>query len=352
MTVARKYIVNLQDTAWYHCISGCVQQKRLLNNNGFDRKGWVELRTQELASIFAIDVAGHAVLDSHMHFVLRIDEAKGKGFTNEEVVRRWGELYPPRNRRGEILEITDDWVSQKASEADWVKERRRRLMDLGWFHKCLKEPLSRLINKIDGTRGTIFASRYKSIGILDDASLLRVMAYVDLNPVAAGVAKLPETSLYTSIRQRVDNVLREMRLSDLKSVIKAMGVTTIKLASLETKCWLMPIEDSADFKEIRKGIIDRITVGHYFLLVDLTGRYFREGKASIDGEAACIFERLEMTAEEWISQQERLSSHRTFGQYYSTSIKRLQKIAERRGNARVINASGKIMRREQEPPPS
>jgi hypothetical protein len=312
----------------------------------------VELRTQELASIFAIDVAGHAVLDSHMHFVLRIDEAKGKGFTNEEVVRRWGELYPPRNRRGEILEITDDWVSQKASEADWVKERRRRLMDLGWFHKCLKEPLSRLINKIDGTRGTIFASRYKSIGILDDASLLRVMAYVDLNPVAAGVAKLPETSLYTSIRQRVDNVLREMRLSDLKSVIKAMGVTTIKLASLETKCWLMPIEDSADFKEIRKGIIDRITVGHYFLLVDLTGRYFREGKASIDGEAACIFERLEMTAEEWISQQERLSSHRTFGQYYSTSIKRLQKIAERRGNARVINASGKIMRREQEPPPS
>jgi|GEM_PF-4607786 len=42
--------------------------------------------------------------------------------------------------------------------------------------------------------------------LLDEESLLATCAYIDLNPVAAGIAKVPEASAHTSIKQRVEHV--------------------------------------------------------------------------------------------------------------------------------------------------
>ena len=55
--------------------------------------------------------------------------------------------------------------------------------------KCLKEPLSRLANRQDQTRGAFFEGRFKSVAILDEESLLATCAYIDLNPVAAGIVE-------------------------------------------------------------------------------------------------------------------------------------------------------------------
>jgi len=80
-----------------------------------------------------------------------------------------------------------------------VATARERLQSSSWLMKCLKEPLSRLANREDKARGAFFEGRFKSVAILDDESLLAVCAYIDLNPVAAGIAEVPETSEYTSI---------------------------------------------------------------------------------------------------------------------------------------------------------
>jgi hypothetical protein len=71
--------------------------------------------------------------------------------------------------------------------------------------KCLKEPLSRLANREEQTRGAFFEGRFKSVAILDEESLLATCAYIDLNPVAAGIAEVPEASAHTSIKQRVEH---------------------------------------------------------------------------------------------------------------------------------------------------
>jgi hypothetical protein len=44
--------------------------------------------------------------------------------------------------------------------------------------KCLKEPLSRLANRQDKTRGTFFESRFKSVAILDEEALLAISVYI------------------------------------------------------------------------------------------------------------------------------------------------------------------------------
>jgi Transposase zinc-binding domain len=62
---------------------------------------------------------------------------------------------------------------------------------------CLKEPLAWQANRDDGCTGAFWEARFRSVAILDQKSLLAICAYIDLNPVAAGIAATPEQSPYT-----------------------------------------------------------------------------------------------------------------------------------------------------------
>ena len=66
MTVARSDLVDVNVTRWYHVISKTVRGAFLLGEGEEDRKQWIEERLEELTQIFAIDVAGYTVLDSHL----------------------------------------------------------------------------------------------------------------------------------------------------------------------------------------------------------------------------------------------------------------------------------------------
>ena len=57
----------------------------------------------------------------------------------------------------------------------------------------------------DGCGGAFWEGRFKSVAVLDDESLLAAAAYIDLNPVAAGLAATPEDSTHTSLRARLDH---------------------------------------------------------------------------------------------------------------------------------------------------
>ena len=151
-------------------------------------------------------VAGFAVMDNHLHVLVRLDPEVAQAWSDLEVVQRWGRLLPPRDKLRQPMPVTEQWIQWRLGDAQWVATARERLQSLSWFMKCLKEPLSRLANRQDKTRGTFFEGRFKSVAVVDDKALLRICVYIDLNPVAAKVAKTPETSDYTSIKQRLENV--------------------------------------------------------------------------------------------------------------------------------------------------
>ena len=75
----------------------------------------------------------------------------------------------------------------------------------GMFEKCIKEPLARLANREDDCGGTFWEPRFKSIAILDEEALLTTLAYVDMNVMAAGMAKTPEESAHTSVKARAEH---------------------------------------------------------------------------------------------------------------------------------------------------
>jgi len=169
---------------------------------------------------------------------------------------------------------------------------------------------------------------------------LATCAYIDLNPVAAGIAEVPETSEHTSIKERVDHVRTQGRIEDLEATQTGSVAGSCASAGLEESHWLCPIEDRRQLDSSREGMLEGFSLGSYLLLVDYTGRLFRDGKAAVSREVAGILERLGTTAETWQARMEKLSKGRFFGRFFAASRQRLREVADRLGLRRVPNLGG------------
>lgn len=344
MTMPRSKIVDLSVTRFYHCITGCVRQEPLCGEGNEHRKFWIEERLKALTGVFAIGVGSYAILDSHLHVVVYLDGPELVAtWSDFEVVRRWATLFPPRDQRRNPLPITDEWVREMIRDAKWVKETRRRLSDLGWFMKCLKEPLARMANQEDGTRGAFFASRYKSIAILDLPALLATCVYADLNPFAAGIAIDISNSPFTSLKTRVDFCRTTDRLAELGAAAtlarKGCVVPAPISRALEDGVWVMPMDASAF--DGRAGVLEGFTLAHYLTLVDTASRVKRDGKQHQDVSAAGILERLGIDEQNWtVAVNHLLTENRHYGLAYSFSRDRLRAAATQFGRNRMANLNG------------
>jgi REP element-mobilizing transposase RayT len=253
------------------------------------RRGWVEERLLFLSSVFAIDVCAYAVMSNHTHVVVCVDKELADSWSMKEVVRRWHQLY-----QGTLLSqkyLREDKLSK--SELFTLEETteiyRKRLYDISWLMRNLNEHIAREANKEDNCTGRFWEGRFKSQALLDDTAVLACMAYVDLNPIRANMNSTPETSKHTSIRTRI------------QSIIKG-----------EQPKKLMPFVGNHR-QDMPKGIAYSII--DYCELVDATGRCIRDDKAGhIESHHSPILQRLGLGTEQWFT----LTTE--FEQHFSTAV--------------------------------
>ena len=69
---------------------------------------------------------------------------------------------------------------------------RKRFCNLSLFVKEIKERFTRWYNKKEGRKGTLWMDRFKSVIVQDGEALETMAAYIDLNPVRAGLVKDPK----------------------------------------------------------------------------------------------------------------------------------------------------------------
>ncbi|MGO9467490.1 MAG: hypothetical protein ACLQIB_28875 [Isosphaeraceae bacterium] len=102
----------------------------LLGEGANDRKLWIDRRLRELAEIFSIAVGGFSVMDNHLHVLVRLDPEVAAGWSDEEVARRWGRLFPPRDKSRQPIPVSNAWVEWRLKDAAWVAKARERLQSL------------------------------------------------------------------------------------------------------------------------------------------------------------------------------------------------------------------------------
>jgi hypothetical protein len=110
MAIARIRQIDPFVARWHHCMTRCVRRAFLLEEGTTDRKKWIEDRIADLAQIFALAVGGFTVMNNHLHLLVRLDPKVAEGWSDEEVVRRWGRLFPPRDKSRKPLPVTQAWL--------------------------------------------------------------------------------------------------------------------------------------------------------------------------------------------------------------------------------------------------
>ena len=109
MTIARRYIVDVQASGTYHVVSRCVRRAWLcgrdpLTGSDFShRKRWIEERIVAPAEQFAVSVYAFAVMSNHVHLVVRTDPEAAQLWDAVNVLRRWFAVSPCKHGTDETL---------------------------------------------------------------------------------------------------------------------------------------------------------------------------------------------------------------------------------------------------------
>ena len=294
----------------FHLINRCVRRTFLCGRDrrsGKDyshRKQWIQNRLEELAGIFGIDVLGFAVLSNHLHVVVRTRPDVVKDWSDDEIAQRWWRLFPQRrNKDHSAAEPSEFEFNLIRNDAAGLLEKRQRLSDISWLMRCLVEPIARQGNKEDQVTGRFWEGRFKAQALLDEMALAACLAYVDLNPIRAGIATTPETSDFTSVQARIE----DRKSADQVSSVDAKDVRT---EQGQKAGWLAPIPLEAPRQRVREKPTTRrasnkgclpMSLETYLKLVDWTGRQFRKDKPGRIPESCLpILERLQCSPETWL----------------------------------------------------
>ena len=123
----------------------------------------------------------------------------GDDYSDEEIKRRFRVYYSDDQEReigeGQIPFFRDKW----ANLSEYVKE--------------IKQTFSRFYNKLHNRKGYFWSERFKSVIVDNGETLINCLAYIDLNPVRAGIVKRPEAYRWCSLGYHVQTRNRDGFLS-------------------------------------------------------------------------------------------------------------------------------------------
>ena len=180
----------------------------LTGKNYDHRKAWIEKELKRLAAGFGIDLLSFAILSNHFHLILRSRPDVVETWDDTEVARRWWLLCPVRKSAdGGAAEPSEPELNSIRFDADKVKTIRSRLSDISWWMRLLCQRIAQKANAEEEISGKFWQNRYRAVRLIDDEAILACAAYVDLNPIRAGVAQTIEDSQFTSARLRLQTIV-------------------------------------------------------------------------------------------------------------------------------------------------
>jgi len=178
--------------SFYHVMSRVVDRRRVFEAR--DKEVFRKiLRNQEAFS--GVRVVTYCLMSNHFHLLLEVPDREALAPLDEEgLLAVLPLLHDATAVEGVRQELER---ARNAGDERWHKEildrYERRRGDLSLFLKELKMRVTFHMNKRLHRTGTLWEGRYKSVLVEDcERALLTVSAYIDLNPVRAGIVSKPE----------------------------------------------------------------------------------------------------------------------------------------------------------------
>lgn len=205
--------------AYYHVISRTVLGLRLLEDTD---KEVMRKMMRKVALFCGIEVLTYCIMGNHFHILIKVPESKE--LTDSELVARFAQLYPePTKYQTLSPHILMLKLQGGGEEADELRQKYlARMGDLSQFMKLLKQRFAIWYHKTHGTYGTLWADRFKSVLVEGKVNALAVVsAYIDLNPVRAGLVSDPKDYRFCGYAEAVSG--SQESLAGLAAVMGPSG---------------------------------------------------------------------------------------------------------------------------------
>jgi len=176
--------------AIYHCMSRTAGKQLLFGDR---EKEVLRKMIWQVADFCGVEVLTYAVMGNHFHVLARVPHSQT--ISDAELVRRFATLYPkPSLHQPLTPQAFDKFLRNGGPEAEKLRNQlRQRMGDISAFMKTLKQRFSIWYNQTHARSGTLWAERFKSVLVEGRGNPLQTMAaYIDLNPVRAGLASDPK----------------------------------------------------------------------------------------------------------------------------------------------------------------
>ena len=195
--------------AVYHCMTRTVNGEFLFKDR---EKEVLRKMIRQVADFCGVEVLTYCIMSNHFHVLVQVP---GEGVISDvELMRRYRVLYPkPTKYQEASVGIMETHLKAAGEEAEVIRRRLlARMSDVSEFMKALKQRFSVWYNRSHRRYGTLWSERFKSVLVEGRGNPLQTMAaYIDLNPVRAGLVEDPKDYRFCGYAEAVAGVAAATR---------------------------------------------------------------------------------------------------------------------------------------------
>ena len=185
----------------YHCISRVVDRRFVFGDEERERFRMF-MRMQENFS--GCRVLSYCVMSNHFHLLLEVPPIAEGGISDAELLKR----LAATSTEAFVAVVAKELAQARAEGRDeWAAEIHARftyrMHDLSEFMKTLLQRFTRWFNLTHERSGTLWEERYKSVIVESGVAARTMAAYIDLNPVRAGMVADPAEYRWSSYGEAV-----------------------------------------------------------------------------------------------------------------------------------------------------
>lgn len=185
-------------SGFYHCMSRVVDRQLIFGD--IEKDHFAHLMRQ-YAHFCGIHIITFCLMGNHFHLLIEVPKRPDSPPSDAVLLDRIRAIYP----QSLVQEIRNQLAdpSLHLAQKDTLRQQFwKRMGDLSQYLKELKQRFSQWHNLRHGRRGTLWEERFKSVLIgAEGSALTTVAAYIDLNPVRAGLVSNPSTYRWSGYGQ-------------------------------------------------------------------------------------------------------------------------------------------------------
>ena len=185
----------------FHVVSRVVDKKFIFEDQ---EKAFFLSLMRGLESYTGVEVLSYCLMGNHFHLLLHIP-ARPNDLSDDEVKDRMSHIYSEKKIHefdALIKQMKENGV--EGFEKEFYDKQRARMFSLSNYMKELKERFTKWYNARMEREGTLWENRFKSLLVAgEDGALMNVAAYIELNPVRAGMVEEPQEYRWCSHTEAV-----------------------------------------------------------------------------------------------------------------------------------------------------